>query len=101
MGDYYEFVDPQHPSDELPIHYMSIISFCMDKFDVTNNAYCDYLNSAFSQGLIKGTDGQIFLPYGMDVLFRTRQTDQYSSPDWRVYSKLDIKIRVKVGQYDS
>jgi formylglycine-generating enzyme required for sulfatase activity len=39
-------------SNDLPLHDVYIDSFYMDIYDVTNQQYCDYLNSAYSQGLI-------------------------------------------------
>ena len=82
MGDHNGFVDSQHPSDEIPIHNVSISQFYMDKFDVTNSEYCNFLNSAFSQGLIKVSDGLLYLSNSKDVLFQTRQADQYSRINW-------------------
>ena len=52
MGDHHGFVDPQHPTDELPIHNVTISAFSIDKFDITAQQYCDYLNSVMAQGLI-------------------------------------------------
>ncbi|MGB8829322.1 MAG: SUMF1/EgtB/PvdO family nonheme iron enzyme, partial [Dehalococcoidales bacterium] len=40
MGDHYGYVDPQHPSDELPLHNVTVSAFLMDKFDITVQEYC-------------------------------------------------------------
>ena len=53
MGDHYGYVDPQHPSDELPMHTVHVDSIYMGTYIITNQQYCDYLNSALSQGLIQ------------------------------------------------
>jgi len=88
MGDHYGYVDPQHPSDELPLHNVTVSAFLMDKFDITVQEYCTYLNSAMSQGLItvaggsysitggaqssvNVTGGLVYLTGGKDVLFLT------------------------------
>ncbi len=47
--------------DELPVHTVYIDAFAMDVFEVTNQQYCDYLNSAWSQGgLIEVTNGVVY-----------------------------------------
>ena len=35
MGDHYNFVDPQHPSDEQPIHAVWIDSLLIGTYDIT------------------------------------------------------------------
>jgi hypothetical protein len=73
MGDYYGFGDPQHPSDEIPIHNVSISSFSIGQNDITVQQYCDYLNSALSKGIIRVSSGLVYLTGGTDNLFLTRQ----------------------------
>ena len=51
-------------SDELPLHDVYVDSFYMDIYEVTNSAYCTYLNSANSQGLIEVRDGGVVYPMG-------------------------------------
>ncbi len=34
--------------DELPVHTVTVDSFFMGKYEVTNQQYCDYLNSALA-----------------------------------------------------
>jgi formylglycine-generating enzyme required for sulfatase activity len=91
MGDHYGYVDPQHGSDELPIHNVSISSFYIGKNDVTVQQYCDYLNSALSQGIISVSSGLVYLIGGKDILFYTRQAYQYSRISWdsNTFSVLD------------
>ncbi|MBA7667080.1 Hercynine oxygenase [subsurface metagenome] len=43
MGDHFDEGD----SDELPLHAALLDSFFMGKFEITNQQYCDYLNSAY------------------------------------------------------
>jgi formylglycine-generating enzyme required for sulfatase activity len=99
MGDHYGYVDPQHPSDELPLHNVTVSTFLMDKFDITVQEYCTYLNSAMSQGLItvaggsysitggaqssvNVTDGLVYLTGGKDVLFLTGAAYQNAVIGW-------------------
>ena len=48
MGDSFS----EGESAELPIHTVRLDSFAMGKYEVTNQQYCEYLNSALAQGLI-------------------------------------------------
>ena len=47
-------------SDELPVHTVTVDSFYMGKYEITNGQYCDYLNSALSQNLITVTSGVVY-----------------------------------------
>jgi len=47
-------------ADELPVHTVTVDSFYMGKYEVTNRQYCDYLNSALSQGLIAIMSGVVY-----------------------------------------
>jgi formylglycine-generating enzyme required for sulfatase activity len=82
MGDHYGYVDPSHPSDEIPIHNVSISNFKIGQTDLTVQQYSDYLNSAFSSNLIRIANGLVYLIGGSDLLFQTRQADKYSRIDW-------------------
>jgi formylglycine-generating enzyme required for sulfatase activity len=52
MGDHYGYVDPNHPSDEIPIHTVRLSAYSIGRYDVTVEQYCDFLNSALAQSLI-------------------------------------------------
>ena len=62
MGDNFNEGD----SDEKPVHAVSVDAFFMSKYEVTNQQYCDYLNSAFgtgvyvSGGIVYGTGNKQF-----------------------------------------
>ena len=56
MGDNFS----EGASDEQPVHTVTVDSFGMGKCEVTNRQYCDYLNSAVSQGLITITSGAVY-----------------------------------------
>ena len=78
MGDEFNTVDPNHPTDEVPLHTVTLSGFDMGKFDVTAEQYCDYLNSALSQGLIQVESGLVYgagpiYGVGNDLYAETRQ----------------------------
>jgi formylglycine-generating enzyme required for sulfatase activity len=91
MGDHLGFIDPGHPSDEIPLHTVSISSFYIGKYDVTLAEYCNFLNSAVKENVITVKNGLVYLNGGQDVLFQSRTADQYSRIDWNgsVFSVLD------------
>ncbi len=108
MGDHYGFVDPQHPTDETPIHNVTISTFYMDKFDITVQQYCDFLNSVMSHGQITvgggkyyvsggprdsivASSGIVYLKGSTDYLFLTLQAYNHSTISWdgQKFSVLD------------
>jgi formylglycine-generating enzyme required for sulfatase activity len=56
MGDNFS----EGGSDERPVHTVTVDLFFMGKYEITNRQYCDYLNSALSQGLITVTSGVVY-----------------------------------------
>jgi len=82
MGDHYNFVDPQHPSDERPLHMVWIDALLIGTYDVTNQQYVDFLNSAYSQGLIEVRAGLIYGKGGSDFYVETHPVMNYSSIGW-------------------
>jgi formylglycine-generating enzyme required for sulfatase activity len=49
MGDHFA---PEGYEDELPVHAVLVDAFFMGRFEITNQQYCDYLNSALPSGSI-------------------------------------------------
>ena len=48
-------------ADELPVHIVTLSSFFMGKYEITNGQYCQYLNTAKLQGFITvGGDGIVY-----------------------------------------
>ena len=60
MGDNFNTVDPNHPSDETPLHQVTVSSFDMGEFDITAEQYCDYLNAAYAAGTIQVVSGLVY-----------------------------------------
>ena len=56
MGDSFS----EGSSNERPVHTVTVDSFFMGKYEVTNQQYCDYLNSALSQRLISVLTGRVY-----------------------------------------
>ena len=44
MGDHFGFVDPAHPTDELPIHMVKVNSFYIGITETTNSQFLEFLN---------------------------------------------------------
>jgi sugar lactone lactonase YvrE/formylglycine-generating enzyme required for sulfatase activity len=77
MGDHFNYTDPGHPSDEVPLHTVQIDTLYMGKYDVTNRQYCDYLNSALAQSLIEVRNGLVYAVGGSDIYCETRSSTLY------------------------
>ena len=93
IGDHFGFVDPKHPSDELPLHDVKIDSFYMAKTHVTNQQYLTYLNSAYAAGLIT-VKNKIVFGVGLDSIYC--YTNQYASYysisfDGKTFSMADFR----------
>ena len=56
MGDHFSEAD----IDERPVHAVLLDTFFMSKFEITNQQYCDYLNSAEDAGDIKVDGGIVY-----------------------------------------
>lgn len=79
MGDHHGYIDPQHPSDELPLHTVKVDSFYIGTFELTNQQYCDYLNSAKQQGLIEVRNNLVYAVGDTNIYCFTKQYADYSS----------------------
>lgn len=82
MGDHHGFVDPDHPSDEIPLHTVTISPFYMSTTLVTNGEYADYLNAAMKSGLIEVRSGVVYAVGGTNILFYTTTAVPLSTISW-------------------
>ena len=73
MGDHFGFVDPHHPSDEIPIHLVKVDSFNIATTETTNQQFLSFLNSYLLQGLIEVRSNIVYLAGGTDSLCFTWQ----------------------------
>jgi formylglycine-generating enzyme required for sulfatase activity len=68
--------------DELPVHAVYVSPFYMDVYEVTNQQYCDYLNSAYGQDLIEVTGGVVYKAGDSEPYCDTTASSSYSRITW-------------------
>ncbi len=79
MGDHFGFVDPAHPSDELPIHLVKINSFYIASTETSNQQFLDFLKSALADGLIEVRNNIVYAKGGTEPYYLTNQYASYYS----------------------
>ena len=78
MGDHHGVGDP----DEVPVHTVTLDAFFMDIYELTNSIYCDYLNSAYAQGLIEVRNGEVYKYGDTEPYLDTSSADGDSRIHW-------------------
>ena len=93
MGDHFGFVDPTHPSDELPIHKVKINTFKMATTETTNKQFLDFLNAALAKGTIEVRNSIVYPAGGTDIYYYTYQYANYYSIgyDGKSFSIMDFR----------
>jgi formylglycine-generating enzyme required for sulfatase activity len=93
MGDHFGFVDPAHPSDELPIHSVIVDSFYLAKTETTNEQYLAFLNASLQKGLIEVRNNMVYPVGGTDLYYYTNQFASFYSIgyDGKVFSMADFR----------
>jgi formylglycine-generating enzyme required for sulfatase activity len=84
-------------SNEHPVHTVTLDSFYMGKYEVTNGQYCQYLNSALGQGLITVTSGVVYQA-GSETSYPYCDTSTSSSYSQIAYSSGVFSVRTKGGR---
>jgi formylglycine-generating enzyme required for sulfatase activity len=88
MGDHHDGV-----SKSLPVHAVYVDSFYMSRYEITNQQYCDYLNSAISEDLIEVRNSIVYAaPDGTNPYCDTYSYDADSSIE---YSGDTFSVRIK------
>ena len=88
MGDHFG----DGTADELPIHTVLLDAFCMGVFEVTNQQYCDYLNSALDSGSIYLSSNRVYGTGNDQIYCDTSLSSSYSQI---VYSGGVFSLRTK------
>lgn len=70
--------DAKHPSDEVPLHAVSIDSFRMERFEVTNARFAEFLQDGIRSGRIVVQDGFVKTSPTGDTLYQTRASVAWS-----------------------
>jgi len=78
--------------DELPVHSVTLDSFYMGKYEVTNAQYCQYLNSALGSGTVYVYDGIVYGSGNGEPYCNTYNYDSSSQID---YSGVVFSVRTK------
>ncbi len=82
MGDHQGFVDPEHPSDEIPVHAVYVDAFDMSTTLLTCREYCDFLNAALGQGLIEWRAQAVYGAGSTNLYCDTVASDPASRLEW-------------------
>lgn len=82
MGDHFGFVDPLHPSDEVPVHNIYVDSFYMETTLLTCLEYVQFLNSGLAQGLIEVRSNYVYGVGGTNNYCDTYGADTNSRVQW-------------------
>lgn len=94
MGDHVGFIDPNHPSDELPIHTVKVDSIFMGGTETTNLQYLAFLNASFIKGQIEVRNNRVYSIGDTNTLCLTYQIASYYSIsfDGSVFSIADFRL---------
>ena len=82
MGDHFGFVDPSHPSDELPIHPVRLNSFLISEYEITNKEFCIFLNALKDNGEITVADSSVYITGDPNQVCETGPSGVYSRIQW-------------------
>ena len=96
MGDHF---DPEGRTDELPVHGVLLDAFFMSKYEITNQQYCDYLNSAYP-AQIKVEGGLVYATDDTSNIFPYCDTSTASSGSQINYSEGVFSVNIKDGTTD-
>jgi sulfatase modifying factor 1 len=89
-------------SFELPVHTVTVDSFAMGKYEMTNGQYRDFLNSALAQGLITVTSGVVYKA-GSGTSYCSTSSASSGYPNYGEHSQIafsndTFSVRTKSGR---
>jgi len=82
---------------ELPVHTVNLSSFYMGKYAISNSQYCQFLNSAYSQGLIVVLSGIVYKS-GSGTSFPYCDTYTVSTGSQIAFASNTFTVRTKGGR---
>jgi len=94
MGDSFNEGD----SDELPVHTVTVDSFYMGKYEITNEQYCAFLNDANSLGEIKVVSGTVYASFDGSNSYPYCDTSTANEYSQIAYSGGVFSVRTKSGR---
>jgi formylglycine-generating enzyme required for sulfatase activity len=94
MGDHHDGM-----STALPVHTVTLGSFYMSKYEITNQQYCDYLNSAYSAQL-KIDGGIVYAADDDSNSFPYCNMSSYDADSQINFSDPDFIVNIKDGITD-
>ena len=83
----------------LPVHTVTLDSFYMSKYEITNQQYCDYLNSAYP-AQIKVVEGIVYAADDSGNSYPYCNTSIESSYSQINFSDPDFTVKIKDGTTD-
>ena len=95
MGDHFGFVDPTHPSDEIPVHTVNIDAMYVSTTPTTNEQYVAYLNDAMANGLITVTNNVVYDTSGTTIycyLFNYQYSAGHDSTAYSIAYNATTKV---------
>jgi formylglycine-generating enzyme required for sulfatase activity len=78
MGDPFD----EGGADDTPVHDVYLSTYCIDTYEVTNQQYCEYLNSAYGQGLIEVSSDVVYKAGGSEPYCDTTTSSLWSRITW-------------------
>jgi formylglycine-generating enzyme required for sulfatase activity len=93
MGDHHDDDNPY----ELPVHAVSLDSFFMSKYEITNHQYCDYLNAAYP-AQIKVVGGVVYASSDSSNSYPYCVTHSYDDDSQIDFGDPDFSVRTKGGR---
>ncbi len=94
MGDHFGFVDPSHPSDELPIHKVRVDPLVMATTPTTTQQFLAFLTDALAKRLIDVRSGIVYAAGGSDIYYYTHEFAPYYSIGYNgtAFSIVDFRV---------
>ena len=83
-------------NDEYPVHTVYLDSYYIDKYEVTNEEYVNYLNNSLSSGLIEINAGEVYQA-GASILYFDYVNNSEINYDGNVFSVASGKGNYPVG----